>query len=201
MKIAIDLDGVIMNSVEAYLEYWHPRYSIYDFKTHYMLDVLGIGVDQFLKEWHSVPLEKIELIGGERVLKLLQRFSLFSYRNRYGKHQIYFLTSNNGWGCLRICHWLRKRGIWLPIQVSDSKQDWVDRFDILIDDNGELSEWVGKDQLILIDQPWNRWVESKYDRFADVADVFDYYLWDRMAEGKEIFKLAQLDGSDRNGIY
>lgn len=184
MKIAIDLDNVVLDTTKAYLEHWHPHFGPWDFKNYYMLDVLGIGVEQFLREWHAIPLEKIGVIGGDETVKLLKRLGVFNGRDGGRKDQIFFLTSNNGWGCLRICHWLLKRGITLPIYISEKKEEWVEKMgvDILIDDNGGLSRWLRPDQLILIDQPWNKGVDGRYDRFNSVKDAFEYRLWDRMAQ-------------------
>jgi 5'(3')-deoxyribonucleotidase len=170
MIIAIDLDGVTLDSISSWLEQYHPEYTpedIQEWNAWRWVD----GCDseaQFFAEFNIQDPNKVKLIDGAReVILCLEK-----------EHTIYFLTSKS-----KECEeWsrqvLNREGLGhIPLVNSylerKKKSDY--EYDILVDDSPNHSHI---DRCIMFTQPWNNSIQttqrvSTWKEFKEVVDKLE----------------------------
>ena len=172
MKIAIDIDGTIIDTVGAVLKQFHPNITKESI-TNYKLDecIPNLTKERVIWEFERIDQDLIYFIG-ENTIELLQKFDWVNYCK---EHLIYLLTSKTP---LMMC-WtqriLARNDIRIPIITSLKKQEYVDQFDILIEDNPEMLNYgIPIEKLRFIKQPWNQCLEEKgIKRYNEISEIID----------------------------
>lgn len=151
MKIALDLDGVTIDTITAWLEQYHPNYTKDDMYKYNIWEIVeGCDKEQFFNEFGRLDPRGINLTDGayHSILRIAE------------KHDVFFLTSKSE----RAQKWteivLRREGLGHIFLVNnwleEKKKEEYD-FDILLDD----SPYNVSDRMIIFDQPWNRSLKGK----------------------------------------
>jgi len=160
MKIAVDLDGVLAETMEAWCrcanEFLGTKYTIADLDTWASWRKLGITRDQFFQfleeawdDWESVPPTESRL--AEKVRKI----------SDLGKVDI--VTGRSKESVPSAKKWLAEQKI--PYERFVRVPGWKDKiflnYDVYIDDAPELMPLVSRNPTmwgILYSRPWNRTV-------------------------------------------
>lgn len=146
MKLAIDLDGVVLDSIASWLKKYHPNYTNNDIKSWNAWELVKTcnSKEQFFDEFGRQDPKQVKLIDGakETILRLER------------EHEIYFLTSKSERGQKWSEKVLKREGLGhIPVINSwlekKSKNEY--NFDILLDDSPLHSEFA-----VVFDQPWNK---------------------------------------------
>lgn len=164
--IAIDLDGVLIHTIRAWLKKYHPNYGISDLNSYYVWKhIEGCTEKQFYMELSQLTSEDVEIDErGKEIIDLLRKDG----------HVIFFLTSKRAHSMEWTCKVLAREGfIDIPLINSHiackSKDEY--EYDVLIDDspgNVYARTWT-------FDQPWNgrHCVNKRIYSFAHIYDEID----------------------------
>ncbi|MEM3066324.1 MAG: hypothetical protein QXI81_03225 [Nitrososphaerota archaeon] len=161
MKIALDLDGVLANSISVWLKIWNESRNdslkLEDVKCWDFWKGLGITSNEFhrifyktWKNWQSIPPTEPDLLNKVALLKELGEVDIVTSRPKNTKAY--------------VLKWLRKH------ELSDNNVVFVNirskkselGYDFYIDDspvNAEEIASAGK-YVALYDRPWNRSVKE-----------------------------------------
>lgn len=153
MLIAIDLDGVTIASIRAWLRQFHPNTSVNEIKSYGAWKYVD-GCDsyeQMMDEFDNINPKEVELIE--------DAFLCIKYLERY--HEIFFLTSKRE----KMERWSKKVLKREKLDKIKFINNWTDgkgkneyKFDILIDDSPEHANVEG---CLLFSQPWNEYLDAK----------------------------------------
>jgi len=171
MRIAIDLDGVVIDTMGAVLRQFHPEYKLEQIKTYWINDsIAGLTKEKAILEFEHINWMELTFIG-EKTWDILQELE---YMNEKG-HMIYFLTSKTPRMMLWTQKFLKDVKINIPIITSLKKQEYTDQFDILIEDNPSVIEYgIPIEKLRFIKQPWNECLEEKgIKRYNEISEVIN----------------------------
>jgi len=153
LKLAIDLDGVVLDTIRAWIAEFHPYLTLDDITQWNVWEISKVKCSkkQFYKELNSLNPKKVPLIGAAYIIiKLLA----------YEGHEVFFLTaktqSMESWTrkALKI-HELDD----IPMTISWEKENF--EYDYLLDDSPANYKKVG-DRMIIFEQPYNKDVASKF---------------------------------------
>lgn len=155
MKIGIDIDGVLTNFVDTFIELvkerFGSRFAVEDIRDHDLYKVLGIDKKeafQLVVETLNRPLEP-------------QKGAIEAVRGLSQSHEIYFITARPNGTEAVTGEWLRSHGLpteRLVFRKEGNKHEHEVNLDVIIDDNiEEVVGWIGKATMIIIfDHPWNK---------------------------------------------
>ncbi|MEA3507143.1 MAG: hypothetical protein U9R36_06625 [Elusimicrobiota bacterium] len=196
-NIGVDIDGVIVDTVEVYLQYIYKvtgrRFKQKDITEYFFEDCLAISREEVTKAvemmfeediWDSIPfydgaLDALKKIGSE--------------------HNLYIITSRPPVAKKSTQAWIQKRGI--PAEKTiftdmDSKLDYIKEHDLeldcFIEDRLEFALEVAQEvpEVLLMDRPWNR-------RSVKKNSLNDCFL---TTEGSAMFGEEPLKGNNSNGL-
>jgi uncharacterized HAD superfamily protein len=175
--IGVDIDGVIVDTVEIYLQYIYKvtgrQFEQKDITEYFFEDCLDIAKEEVTKAvemmfeedvWGSIPfydgaLDALKRIGGE--------------------HNLYIITSRPSVAKKTTLAWIQKHGIPAAQTIftdMDSKLDYIKEhgleLDCFIEDRLEFALEVAAEvpQVLLMDRPWNR----EYDNSNGLVRVKDW---------------------------
>jgi hypothetical protein len=162
MQIALDLDGVVMNSIQALIDTFklditHSQITCYNFEEIERLHLTKKNVVEMFEDldWTKVELYPNTIVG---IGLLLSKH-----------HDLYFLTNKTP----KMLTWTKKV---LKLYHLDKFSMIVDAkkhehaFNILVEDKGETAQICAKfnKKCVLIDRPWNRGYD--FPRYKDLLD-------------------------------
>jgi uncharacterized protein len=160
MKIGLDIDGVITNFVDTFVdvvkEEYGVRFSQDDVREHDLYEVLGISKADALRLIRATLMRDLEpQAGAIDAIKQLSK-----------SHQLYFITARPPDTYEITKCWLQKHGLLtenLIFLKDGTKFTHTECLDVVIDDNlDEIIGWLGKTPLIIVfDHPWNKSVNIK----------------------------------------
>lgn len=144
LKIAIDLDGVTIDSIVAWLEQYHPQYTKDDMYKYGVWNIVKCTEKQFFNEFDNLDPRRVKLMGGAYncIMSIAK------------KHEVFFLTSKS-----------KKSQKWSEIVLKREGLDhipiinnWIEgrkkkdyEYDILLDD----SPYNIDRRMVMFDSPWN----------------------------------------------
>jgi hypothetical protein len=171
MKIAIDLDGTVIDTVGAVLQQFHPDFPMESVIT-YKLDecIPNLTKERCIWEFEHIDWRIVEFIG-KKTRKCLSDLDSMNYN----EFQFYFLTSKTP----QMMNWTTilfyMESLTIPIITSLKKQDYVGQFDILIEDNPEMLNYgIPIEKLRFIKQPWNVCLEEKgIKRYNEISEIIE----------------------------
>lgn len=168
LKLAIDIDGTIFDTIDLFLKKFYPNHQKSDILNYDIEKCLGDSWKVYAPLWNSMKPEEIEFIGGMKTVQLLRFLSVL---NKLRLIDAFFLTAQYPTNNIRSCHKFHQNKIYLPIISSKTKLD-ID-FDILVEDRGEMITDLTPDKVIFIDQPWNHFVKAAgYKSFPDFPEAW-----------------------------
>jgi 5'(3')-deoxyribonucleotidase len=188
VRIAVDVDGVLLNTAEKWIEIFNKKYG-----KNKTIDIMndwdwheGIGMSK--KEFLKILKKACESILYVQPCFELAQHNLFLLR----KHHVDIVTSSVADKDLLIerleqLHIRKGYEYKKFIQVSpNQKNAKLDLgYDIYIDDNPRLAEAIDNKgdhtYCILVTQPWNKIYQPKHN-------VMRAYNWRDIREGVELFK-------------
>jgi len=146
MKIAIDIDGVVVDLVESWLRKFHPDHVKEDMYSWSGFDGVGSTVEEFFEEICELTVNDIIMIkDASETIKRIRE-----------KHDVFFLTDKHS----GVMGWtvgvLKKYGLgnieFINCKVEDKQKEEYN-YDVLIDD---CPLRIDDGRLYMFDQPWNR---------------------------------------------
>ncbi|MCS7126648.1 MAG: hypothetical protein NZ929_07055 [Aigarchaeota archaeon] len=179
MLIAVDLDGVIANSLKVLLDVWNEETGqnirFEEIDEWFFWKRLNIDEKTFLKflnrawiRWTEIPPTEDKI--REKLFKLrsLGRLDIVTARSK--ETEIYALN------------WLAKHEIPYDnyVWVKDTEDKAVLEYDVYIDDSPLLARALkDKEKILLIyDQPWNRELDEgkNIKRIKDLDEAYQYLI-------------------------
>jgi len=173
MNIAIDIDGTVIDTMGAVLKQFHPNITKESI-TNYKLDecIPNLTKERVIWEYERIDYLNIRWVG----TKTHQTLDKLDKSNDLNKHLTYFLTSKTP----KMIIWTQDylygfQAISIPIITSLKKQEYVNQFDILIEDNPEMLNYgIPIEKLRFIKQPWNQCLEEKgIKRYNEISEIID----------------------------
>lgn len=175
IKIALDLDGVLTDSMGRWVEIWnsryvHPRLSVEDIREWDFWRGLGISQEKFNEVFDEVwrgwtYLRPLEENIGEKVSRLSYFGRVDIVSGRSTKHLSY------------VRSWLKHYGVRYGSLLLGVSSKSSLNYDVYIDDSPvEAAQIAGTGRYVLLrDQPWNRHIpDSKHIlRVKDLAESFE----------------------------
>lgn len=180
LKIAVDLDGVLAETMEAWCrranDFLGTNYTLSDLDTWASWRKLGITRDQFFQfldeaweDWETIPPTEPRL--AEKVGKIA----------RLG--QIDVVTGRSRESIRSAKHWLKAHDIEYRrfVRVPGWKDKIFLNYDIYIDDAPELMPLISRNPLmwgILYSRPWNRTVPElrqifRVESWTEIPKLFE----------------------------
>lgn len=161
MRIAVDLDGVLANSMKAWLKIWYEetgqliefnRLSDWSFWRELNIDEETFTeiLNKAWERWIEIPPTEENI--GEKVLRL----------RTLGRTDIVTARSRNTESC--ALKWLNHNRVnfdkYVWVKNSEAKADL--EYDVFIDDSPSLAELLKNTRklLLLYSQPWNRSIKE-----------------------------------------
>jgi uncharacterized HAD superfamily protein len=172
MKIGVDVDGVIANFVEEFINLIKEKYgkqiSEKDIIYHDLYQLLGISKEEALELIDITLHRDLNII--DRSDKYINELSNFN--------EIYVLTARN----IEVNitkKWLKKHGIKykkLILFKEGDKNFCETKLDVIIDDNlKEAIGFIGKcKKIIIYDHPWNKTLDI-HNSFCRVKNWHEIY--------------------------
>lgn len=175
LKIALDLDGVLADSISVWLAIWNASkgssLKLEDVKCWDFWKELGITSSEFhrifyeaWKNWKSIQPTEPNIVHKVIMLEELGKVDIVTSRPKNTR--------------LYVLKWLEKHGLGnkdvVFVKSDKSKLD----YDVYIDDspiNAEEAASAGK-YVALYDRPWNRHVKET-DKIRRVINLDDAYLF------------------------
>lgn len=187
IRIALDVDGVLLNTPKKWIEKYNEKYSTnysIDDMTRWWGENFGISKSDFFKLLKKTCDEMLHV---EPCFLLTQHY-LFLLR----EYKIDIVTSSIAKGSL-IKQRLEELGIregieykeFIQLKPTDSQvEKTILAYDIYIDDNPKLAEVIDNNNgytfQILVNQPWNRYYQPK-------RNVRRAYHWEDILQFVENF--------------
>lgn len=175
MKLGFDIDGVISNFVDTFVEVVKSHYNLTltegDIYCHDLNLVLGISKQERNKLIRETLLSDIALMPkAQRTLMKLKTEG----------HQIFIITARFKDLVAVTKAWLKKKGIPYSqlIQMNEGKKYLAEvELDLIVEDNLEDAlEWSQKvDNILVYDHPWNQTFNIKglIKRVYNWDEIFD----------------------------
>ncbi|MCL7387994.1 MAG: hypothetical protein LZ170_05375 [Thaumarchaeota archaeon] len=173
LKIALDLDGVLADSISVWLAIWNAlkgsSLKLEDVKSWDFWKELGITSGEFhrifyktWKNWQLIPPTEPDLVSKVSMLEELGKVDIVTSRPKNTREYVLKWLERHGLG---------KKNI-LFVKSNKSELD----YDVYIDDspvNAEEIASVGK-YVALYDRPWNKCVKNT-DRIKRVMNLEEAY--------------------------
>jgi 5'-nucleotidase len=170
MKIGIDMDDVINNLVDVWLDCYNKDYL----DNLSIEDIRGWDIDNYTKIGHDI----YKYLGDEKLFKSLDIKDDAStiIEELLRNNEVYIVTANASYNkgvCDDKVNFVKKYLPFFPVKniIFINNKSLMD-LDILIDDGVHNLETF-KGIKLLFDRPWNRDCD-KFDRASDWIDVFNY---------------------------
>ena len=161
MKIAVDIDGVILDLMDEFCKVWNDRHE-----TDYTLK--DVTCYDFYRAW-GLPNKETwdlfaELQANPMSLSTLDSFAPICIENINNNYDVDILTARDKevidileeklamMGIRKNIHY--NKILTTPKTPSHIKINY--NYDIYIDDNPNLAEHINNKKLIIFDQPWNQ---------------------------------------------
>jgi uncharacterized HAD superfamily protein len=172
LNIAIDIDGTVIDTIGAVLKQFHPNITKESI-TNYKLDecIPNLTKERVIWEFEHLDQYLIKFIGKNTT----NIIGMLDWSNQIENHLTYFLTSKTPKMMLWTLKFMHDYHIWIPVITSLKKQEYVDQFDILIEDNPAMIEYgIPLEKLRFIKQPWNQCLEEKgIKRYNEISEIID----------------------------
>lgn len=159
MKIAIDIDDVVLKLQEAWLQQFHPEIPLKQINCWDLSKCTQIKAEQIYKELDNIDFSVMEFCDHNTldVLHILQMMMLFT------DNEFFFLTAKTDINLLKTKTFFEKHKITLNIiQTLNMDKKEIPKsyfnYDFLIDDKGE--EYLDNNRCLLIIRPWNKSVQT-----------------------------------------
>lgn len=175
LKIGIDIDGVITDFVEAFIEVvkekYNRRFGEEDIGIHDLYQVLGI------REKEALELINYAL---QRDLNP-QKDAVEAINKLYKTHKIFLITARPKHTLDITKKWLKKHRVKYHRLIyldEGSKHELEEDLDVVIDDHlKEIMRWVGKvPTVIVFNHPWNKSLNVKehFIRAYNWKDILEF---------------------------
>ncbi len=154
-KIAIDVDGVVINLIGSWLNQFHPEYMMEDIKDWNAYKFVGISKKQMFQEWDILNPKKIWLYPG--AVTIIHNLKSLGY-------EIFFLTCKDrklNKGMIEHDKWILNYMSLGNFPYIINCEKWKYAFDIIIEDNpGIVNHTDIRHKILLMERPWNKHVVS-----------------------------------------
>ena len=164
MRIAVDIDGVLLDLVITFCEIFNERYN-----THYRKE--DVSNWEFFNDWNITEEEAFEIFfqiyENTMDVPFIDKDASEYMRKLNINHDVYILSARTSQYKSQIIEKLNNHNVKLGVHYNelilvhhkpyDQKQNY--KFDVYIDDNPHLAETIEKTKgryLLLYDQPWNQ---------------------------------------------
>lgn len=165
MKIAIDLDGVVMKTIEAWISQFHPNLDINEIEDYKVFEHPKVNISEadFRRELEN--LDYTNVIAESEAILYIHKLVLED-------HDVFFLSAKEE-AHEKTLEWINRWGL-ANIPVVFSSQKLEHEFDLLIDDN---PIYAGNKNVILFEKPWNKKTKhwSKLNAWYIIFDYIEGY--------------------------
>ena len=171
MLLAIDLDGVVFDTMQSWLRKYHPDSNVDDILGWDAFDYIPTcsGVGQFFKELDSLEADDI----------IVNPFAVSGIKQLEKDHEVYFLTNKTKPMMKWTTEILERVGlghIKLVNSLLEKKDKLEYEFDYLLDDHPKLA---GEFRVVTYDQPYNKDEDTLYRAYNmnHFVKMIDGLLW------------------------
>lgn len=171
-KIAFDIDGVLLNTMESYLKLFNKIYKTefkqIDIKSFLFNDILNISKSEMINLFEEIDIKNINLID-KRTTNVINYLKTRGY-----KIDLVTNTTKNTLG--RKCERLKELGVsYDNIKRTDNlKGEFAKDYFFILEDNPENLEDIRKrgGRAICFDRPWNQeWDGERIYKFEELKEI------------------------------